>query len=201
MGGLSNRDGLGATPAVLQRRLISLLQRGLISVVEDDESAQERFVALPALEGFFADPWRFRLGDLYYRLTEKGADYWETRFHPRWEAFYRTKYRVVTREIQVIWLQCGSRELRDSLVLDCFEWLSLDRKHGLQRMKHGSTSSWWPVYWKHLSKCFYVRFTGREAQPTYIRTVQRRHEAARKRGGGRGLRTERSTPDHSTLHD
>ena len=55
---------VGWTPTLMERRLATLLRRGLISVVEDDEMGQERPLAPAALEVYLANRFRSRLRDL-----------------------------------------------------------------------------------------------------------------------------------------
>ncbi len=152
----------GWTAELMERRLVALLQYGLISIINDDEHGRERSLTQAALEIYLDDLVRFEKADLYYRLSDIGAGYWESLFRPDWGTFFRTRRTMLRNEIQVVLLKCGSAELRDSLISNCFEYMSLDREFGLQQVKYGESSFWRPVYWKQLPKCYYIRFTSRE---------------------------------------
>lgn len=154
-------DMTGWTSAIMERRVAALILDGVISVFQDDEVGQQSDVDLGAFQAYLANRSLHRKTPLFYRLTCGGTRYWESRFTPRWDTFFRTQRRVVTGNIELIRLQCGSSELRDSLVLKSFDLLCLDRKFGLQRVKSGETLNWRPVYWKRLPRCFYVQFVGR----------------------------------------
>ena len=77
----------GFTVAELVDRVVSLVNRGDVELVRDDEESTPTEVARQTVMHLFSREGRMGPYTGYYGLTRQGGAHWESQTHPQWERF------------------------------------------------------------------------------------------------------------------